>query len=47
MYDALAPEWRAAMAYADAITPVEITSVITLFNYFNRFAVALRIPVTR
>jgi alkylhydroperoxidase family enzyme len=26
---------------------VEITSVITLFNDFNRFAVALRIPVTR
>lgn len=26
---------------------VEITSVIALFNYFNRFAEALHIPVTR
>ena len=26
---------------------VEITAVIALFNYFNRFALALRIPVTR
>ena len=26
---------------------VEITAVVTLFNYFNRFADALRIPVTR
>jgi len=26
---------------------VEITAVITLFNHFNRFAEALRIPVTR
>lgn len=26
---------------------VEITAVVALFNYFNRFALALRIPVTR
>ncbi len=26
---------------------VEITAVIALFNYFNRFAEALHIPVTR
>ena len=63
------PGWRAAFAYADAMTPtggdvtdeiyaelarwwtppqiIEITSVIGFFNYFNRFAEALRIPVTR
>lgn len=63
------PAWRAAFAFADAMTPtsgdvsdeiyaelarwwtapqiVEITSVIGFFNYFNRFAEALRIPVTR
>ena len=63
------PGWRAAFAFADAMTPthgdvtdeiyaelarwwtppqiVEITSVIGFFNYFNRFAEALRIPVTR
>ncbi len=63
------PGWRAALAFADAMTPshgdvtdeiyaelarwwtppqiVEITSVIGFFNYFNRFAEALRIPVTR
>jgi alkylhydroperoxidase family enzyme len=61
--------WRAAFAYADAITPtggraddacfaelrrhwssaqiVELTAVAGLFNYFNRFAEALDIPVTR
>ena len=26
---------------------VEITAVVALFNYFNRFALALDIPVTR
>jgi alkylhydroperoxidase family enzyme len=26
---------------------VEITAVVALFNYFNRFAEALRVPVTR
>ena len=31
----------------DAPQIVEITAVITLFNHFNRFAEALRIPVTR
>lgn len=62
------PSWRAALEFAEAITPtrgspeeevysrvsqywgpaqiVEITAVITLFNYFNRFATALRIPPT-
>lgn len=68
-YDAFEPAWRAAFAFADAMTPtggdvtdeiyaelarwwtapqiIEITSVIGFFNYFNRFAEALRIPVTR
>lgn len=63
------PGWKAALAFADAMTPttgdvtdeifaelarwwtapqiIEITSVIGFFNYFNRFAEALRIPVTR
>jgi alkylhydroperoxidase family enzyme len=61
--------WRAALCFADAMTPtpgivpdetydelarhwspsqiVEITAVICLFNFFNRFAHALDIPVTR
>jgi uncharacterized peroxidase-related enzyme len=68
-FEAFEPAWRAAFAFADAMTPtrgdvtneifaelyrwwtppqiVEITSVIGFFNYFNRFAEALRIPVTR
>lgn len=63
------PAWRAALAYADAMTTsghavtdelygalashwdrgqiVEITAVIGLFNYFNRFNDALRVEVTR
>ena len=67
--DGLAPGDRAAIAFAEQITPtgstvsdrvyeqlachwsapqiVEITSVIALFNYFNRFAEALHVPVTR
>ncbi len=36
----LAAHWTAAQI-------VEITAVIALFNYFNRFADALAIPVTR
>jgi alkylhydroperoxidase family enzyme len=31
----------------DSAQIVEITAVIGLFNYFNRFAVALEIPPTR
>ena len=68
-FEGFEPAWRAAFAFADAMTPtggdvsneifaelyrwwtppqiVEITSVIGFFNYFNRFAEALRIPVTR
>jgi alkylhydroperoxidase family enzyme len=68
-YESFEPSWRAAMRYADALTPtpgivaddvfdelarhwsppriVEITAVICLFNFFNRFAHALDIPVTR
>ncbi len=68
-FEDFAPGWRAALSYADAMTPtngdvtddiyselarwwtppqiVEITAVIGFFNYFNRFAEALRIPVTR
>jgi alkylhydroperoxidase family enzyme len=63
------PAWRAAFAYADAMTTsghavndelygtlavhwdrgqiVEITAVIGLFAYFNRFNDALRVEVTR
>ena len=39
-YAALAEHWR-----PDQI--VEITAVAALFNYFNRFAIALDVPVTR
>jgi alkylhydroperoxidase family enzyme len=68
-YDIFEESWRAAFAYADAMTPtpgtvsseiyerlaaqwsgrqiVEITAVISIFNFFNRFALALDIPVTR
>ena len=68
-YTVLAPEWAAALEFADAMTPtgstpdvasfarlasfwsaaqiIEITAVIGLFNYFNRFANALDIPPTR
>jgi uncharacterized peroxidase-related enzyme len=68
-FEEFEPGWRAALAFADAMTPtggdvtdeiyaelarwwtppqiIEITSVIGFFNYFNRFAEALRIPVTR
>ncbi len=68
-FDGFEAGWRAALAYADAMTPtrgdvtdtiyaelarwwtppqiIEITSVIGFFNYFNRFAEALRIPITR
>jgi alkylhydroperoxidase family enzyme len=63
------PAWRAALAYADAITRrsdavsdeefaalsgywdegqvVEITLVVGLFNYFNRFNNALRVDITK
>ena len=40
IFAALARDWTAEEI-------VEITAVIGLFNYFNRFAEALRIPVTR
>ena len=40
VYAALAVYWNPAQI-------VEITSVICLFNFFNRFAHALDIPVTR
>jgi alkylhydroperoxidase family enzyme len=68
-YDIFEESWRAALAFADAMTPtpasvssevyarlagqwsarqiVEITAVISIFNFFNRFALALEIPVTR
>jgi alkylhydroperoxidase family enzyme len=39
-FAALAEHW-------DAVQIVEITAVVGLFNYFNRFAEALRVPVTR
>lgn len=40
MYADLASHWNAAQI-------VEITSVICMFAFFNRFARALDIPVTR
>ncbi len=39
-FGALAESWSSAQI-------VEITAVIGLFNYFNRFAIALDIPPTR
>ena len=68
-YAVFEASWRAAMHYADEMTPtpgmvsdavygelamhwspaqiVEITAVIALFNFFNRFAHALAIPITK
>ena len=40
VYDAVAEHWTPAQV-------VEITSVICMFNFFNRFAHALEVPVTR
>ena len=40
VFDALTAHWDAAQV-------VELTAVIALFNYFNRFAEALHVPVTR
>lgn len=40
VYEGLARHWAPEQV-------VEITAVIALFNYFNRFAEALHIPVTR
>lgn len=40
IYERLAALWNPAQI-------IEITAVIALFNYFNRFALALDVPVTR
>lgn len=40
VYEELACHWTDSQI-------VEITAVVALFNYFNRFAEALHIPVTR
>ena len=40
VYATLERHWSSAQI-------VEITSVICIFNFFNRFANALEIPVTR
>jgi alkylhydroperoxidase family enzyme len=40
VYQGLARHWAPEQI-------VEITAVIALFNYFNRFAEALHVPVTR
>lgn len=40
LYGELAAHWQPAQI-------VEITAVVGLFNYFNRFAEALHVPVTR
>ena len=39
-YAALASHWNAEQI-------VEITAVAALFNYFNRFAIALEVPMTK
>jgi alkylhydroperoxidase family enzyme len=39
-YAALASHWEPPQI-------IEITAVAALFNYFNRFAIALEVPVTR
>lgn len=39
-FDQLATHWS-------AVQIVEITAVICIFNYFNRFAIALDIPPTK
>jgi alkylhydroperoxidase family enzyme len=39
-YARLASHWEPAQI-------IEITAVAALFNYFNRFAIALEVPVTR
>ena len=39
-YAALASHWNSEQI-------VEITAVAALFNYFNRFAIALDVPVTK
>lgn len=39
-YTALASHWEPPQI-------IEITAVAALFNYFNRFAIALEVPVTR
>jgi alkylhydroperoxidase family enzyme len=39
-YAALARHWGPPQI-------IEITAVAALFNYFNRFAIALEVPVTR
>jgi alkylhydroperoxidase family enzyme len=39
-YTALASHWQPPQI-------IEITAVAALFNYFNRFAIALEVPVTR
>jgi alkylhydroperoxidase family enzyme len=39
-YAALASHWQPEQI-------VEITAVAALFNYFNRFAIALEVPVTK
>ena len=68
-YDGFDEGWKAALAYADAMTPtpgrvgeivfadlarhwspaaiVEITAVVCMYNFFNRFAHALDVPITR
>jgi alkylhydroperoxidase family enzyme len=39
--------YRALASHWDPAQIVEITAVAALFNYFNRFAIALEVPVTR
>ncbi|MFN2566807.1 MAG: carboxymuconolactone decarboxylase family protein [Gemmatimonadaceae bacterium] len=39
--------YRVLATHWDSPQIVEITAVAALFNYFNRFAIALEVPVTR
>jgi alkylhydroperoxidase family enzyme len=39
--------YAALSAHWDPAQVVELTAVAALFNYFNRFAIALEVPVTR
>jgi alkylhydroperoxidase family enzyme len=45
--DASDETFAALRAHWDDAQIVEITAVVALFNYFNRVAEALRVPVTR
>ncbi len=39
--------WASVREHFDEVQVIELAAVIGLFNYFNRFNDALRVPVTR